>query len=276
VLRHDAVYFTARGELDAKGRWVSLACLRFQPDGMVQAFGLHASAPELPRLLAAGLPDAARGMWRQDGAELAFSVSSDEGVIEARGRIDGSRLHLATVHRASGRRDEDEYRCVHVDWGQTAAAPAGKPARKRDAQLPFEPLRPRSVSAADAAKWYLQMLARLPGLLDARQAAAQQLAQAWQLKAQMRRIAAQAHADAAAAKEFLAQWPLPTLEQLRERALAEGHAGAVEAAALQALLAVTQEELQALPGRVDAALGMAYWDGRRHWVLTQEGWVAKE
>jgi hypothetical protein len=267
LVRTEGIYHARRQELDVIGRWVASAFLRFFPDGTVHTFRTN----EPPVVFLKRLPEkqahVASGSFVKEGARLTFSCTGNEGHWRYEGHIDADKLHLGSVHTESGRRIEEVYCWAWTppDWDVTPAPKAIKPTAKKGG-LPFIPVKPRSMLISEAAKWYRQMLARLPLLLETTPADAR-LALAWETKRQLRETAARSLFDQALKKEFLATMPLPPLEELK--ALHGNDA-------LQELFKITQAERWAFPGTLGEAIGLECWDGKETWVLTEQGWQRKE
>lgn len=270
VLRTDGIYRTARTELDADGVWVSSGCLRFFPDSTVYYFGTNIAPVHLSKQLPGLAPSTSQGVVAKTGGNISFFVTGRPCTADYDGHIDGDELHLTCTHRETGRSTSEKYGFVHVDWSATPATEASIPSRKSGAKKKapqvFIPVPPQSMRAADAAKWYVQMLARLPGMLEPAREDTERVALGWSIKSEMRDVAARAMYDPALKKEFLAKMPLPSLEELR---------GQEPSTALKLLLTVTQSEVRAFPGTIGEMIGLQYWDGKHHWVMTEEGWAPK-
>jgi hypothetical protein len=158
---------------------------------------------------------------------------------------------------------------MYVDWdakpSEPTPAPAKRPSKKAE-ELPFVPLRPKSMRVADAAKWYIQMVLRLPRLLDGTLDDAARVAQAWRIKDQLRANAAESLYDPDIKKELYAKLPIAPLAELQQLE---------PAAALQTLLTVTLAEYRAFPGTVGECIGLECRDGQQTWVMTEDGWALK-
>ena len=101
-------------------------------------------------------------------------------------------------------------------------------------------------------------------MLDGTQDDTEKVTQGLKIKTEIRDVAARAMYDPALKKEFFAKLPLPSLEELQAQE---------PAAALKLLLAVTQAEKRAFPGTIGESIGLQLWDGKQHWVMTEEGWA---
>lgn len=270
VLRTDGIYRTERTELDADGVWVSSGCLRFFPDSTVYYFGTNIAPVHMSKQLPGLAPSASQGVVARTGGKISFSVTGRPCTADYDGHIDGDELHLTCTHRETGRSTSEKYRFIYVDWRATPAIeisiPPKKSGVKKKAPQSFTPAPPQSMRAADAAKWYVQMLARLPGMLEPARDDTERVTLGWSIKSEMRDVAARAMYDPALKKEFFAKMPLPSLEELREQE---------PSTALKLLLTVTQSEVRAFPGTIGEMIGLQYWDGKHHWVMTEEGWAPK-
>lgn len=290
-LRHDGVYRTGRSELDAAGRWVSSGCLRFFPDGTVHAFGTDVAPADFQALLPLETLEVARGLVHTEGGRVRLDFGAEAGGLACEGEIDGDKLSLVRRDPATGAETRDNYVYWSVDWAyrppvesSDAADPAATPARKPRAKRaaaparPFVAPKPRTMTESEAAKWYLQMVGRLPGMLDGAASAADRLALAWQLKQDMRAVACKAQYDPKLEAEFLARLPLPGLQQLlASAAVGSGPGeGAAEEAALRMLLAVTPAEVRAFPGTVGEAIDMQIDCNGQTFVMTEAGWAPRE
>lgn len=219
LLRTEGVYYAGRAELDAAGQWITNACLRFLPDGTAHAFSTGDPPVTFPKRLPREQEHVASGTFVKDGACVTFSCTGKGGSWRYEGHIDGDKLHLSSVHAESRRRIEEVYRWMWtplkwtpLNWNTT---PAPEPVAKKGA-LPFIPLKPRSVTCAEARQWYRQMVAWLPLLLEAEATPADsRLAVAWETKRQLRDTAARALGDPVLKKEFLDTLPLPPLDELK-------------------------------------------------------------
>lgn len=267
LLHSDGLYQTERHELDATGRWISTACLHFLPDGTVRFFGTD-EAPALFQkavLPGPGRTVAQGTVSRQGKKHITLFCESAEGRWDFEGYIDGSTLHLQSTHRESGRSLQEAY----MYWGTMpkSTAPVSPSTRKPKAAKPpppFIPLRPRSLIIADASKWYLQIIARLPKMLEDTPEGPQRLARAWDIKHQLRAAAVRSFFDPTLKNEFYAKMPLPALETLQTLDLEE---------ALKQLLTVTLAEVRAFPGTLGEMIGARTWDGKNTWEMTEQGWV---
>lgn len=267
LLRTDGIYSVEKAELDAAGNWVSYGLLRFLPGNIVHYFGTNESPVDWKTLLPGLKPTASQGVVIKNGAQVSFSVTGDDGCAEYEGHIDGSELHLKSMHRETGRCIGEKFTWVFIDWN---AAPADEPAPTKTGKgknkLPFIPARAKSMDISEAKKWYLQMLARLPSMLEEAQSEADKVALGWRIKSELREAAARALAPYYSKKDFFAKMPLPSLEELQ---------GQEPAAAMSMLLTVTQAEMRAFPATIGESIGMMYWDGKYTWVMTENGWTLK-
>jgi len=268
-LRTDGIYHASREELDHEGIWVSSACLRFFDDGSVHGFGTNEApadfADRLPRLNRCD----AQGSVIKTGGKIAFSLTGAMGTTDYNGEVDGTQLHLVSTHSATGKRIEETYHWTEVDWHAPLIEPVPLPARllkKKQVPLPFTPVRPKSMRASEAAKWYLQMLCRLPMLIAQEEDEAKRATLAWQIKDQMRNTAAAAMYDPALKKEFFAKLPLPALEEIQSLSPAD---------AIGRLMTITKAEVRAFPGTVGEAIGLEYHLKGQVWVMTEAGWALK-
>lgn len=270
VLRTDGIYITERAELDADGVWVSSGCLRFFHDSTVCYFGTNIAPVHMSKKLPRLAPNTSQGVMAKTGKNITFAVTGMPCNAAYNGHIEGDELHLTCTNRETGRSNSEKYRFIYVDWSATPAVetpiPPTKSGAKKKAAQSFIPAPPRSMLAADAAKWYFQMLARLPAMLQPDRDDAERVALGWSIKSEMRDVAAQAMYDPALKKEFFAKLPLPSLEELR---------GLDSDTALKLLFTATQSEVRAFPGTLGEMIGLQYWDGKHHWVMTEEGWAPK-
>lgn len=270
VLRTDGIYITERSELDADGVWVSSGCLRFFPDTTVCYFGTNIAPVDMSKQLPGLALSASHGVVAKTGKNITFAVTGRPCTAAYNGHIDGDELHLTCTNRETGRSNSEKYRFIYVDWSAIPAVetpiPPKKSGAKKKAAQSFIPAPPRSMQAADAAKWYFQMLARLPAMLEPALDDAERVALGWSIKSEMRDVAARAMYDPVLKKEFFAKMPLPSLEELR---------GQEPSIALKLLLTVTESEVRAFPGTIGEMIGLQYWDGKHHWVMTEEGWALK-
>lgn len=269
LLRTDGVYYTNKAELDTDGVWVSSGCLRFFSDGSVHYFGTNEAPVDFPKYLPRCKPKVVRGAVTKDGANVAFSLVDDAGTVDYRGKIDGDKLHLRALHRGTSQLADEEYLWTYFDWNAATDKSVGagqKLGGRNKNALSFVPVQPQSMRIADVAKWYVQMVARLPRMLEGAQDDAENVARAWHTKSDIRDTAARALYDPTLKKEFLAKMPLPSLDEIE---------GKEPAVALQMLLTVTQAEARAFPGTVGASIGLEYWDGKKKWVMTEDGRAPK-
>lgn len=246
LLRTDGVYFTRVNEVDPDGRWVELRCLRFLADGRVQEFGTDLAPAELSDGMPHRAHELGHGVARKDGAQVMFTIESPTATEDCAGAIDGCKMRLTRVDRATGRETVADYEYWFVDWDApppVPAPPAAKARGKAAAPLPFE--RPRAVSMiiADAAKWYLLMVARLPVFLAGVEGDVQRFERAWFLKNEMRQAAVKALFDPALKRNFFEAMPLPTVDEML-RIAADGSANP-HAEALRALTTITPAERRA-------------------------------
>ena len=266
-LRSDGMYTTDVTELDHAGRWVTLRCLRFFDDGSVHGFGTDEAPVDLPKLMPHRTHDIAQGTVRREGATLSFTLRS----VDYTGHIDGSTIAFTSVDRATGLETQAEYAYTFIDWNAppppapaTPAVPTKKPRGKAAAPLPFERLRPESLRIADAAKWYLLMVPRLPLLVSDLPDDQQRFERAWFLKNEMRATAARSLYDPSLKGQLLAAMALPDAsEMLRSMSPAD---------ALRALATVTPGERRAFPGTVGEAIGLTYHGRDGVFVMTEQGW----
>lgn len=265
LLRTDGMYVTRTAEVTASGRWVTTACLRFFPDGRLHGFGTS----DVPKELSAIPPELATGTVHQEGCRIAFSLSSAQGAVDYQGTINGDQLELERT-ALGAKPSKATYSYIPLDWDRLPAqAAAPQPPRKGNHAgllAAFEIPRPRSLIVSDAAKWYLQLVARLPGLLDSAADEGTRLAQAWEFKHQARDAAVKALYDRTLKSEFLQKLPVPALDELLQAS------GGVPAEALRRLLDIPLAERRAFPGTIGESIGMTYWDGKNTHVMTEEGW----
>ncbi|MES2948715.1 MAG: hypothetical protein V4858_09250 [Pseudomonadota bacterium] len=270
MLRTDGIYITERAELDADGVWVSSGCLRFFPDSTVNYFGTNIAPVHLSKRLPGLAPSTSAGVVTRTGVNISFSVTGRPCAADYAGHIDGHELHLTCTHRDTGRSSSEKYRFIYADWNATPAIetsiPPHKSGAKKKAPQSFIPAPPQSMRASDAAKWYVQMLARLPGMLESARNDSERVTLGWSVKSEMRDAAVRAMYDPTLKKEFFAKIPLPSLEELRAQE---------PSTALKLLVTVTQSEVRAFPGTIGEMIGLQYWDGKHHWVMTEEGWAPK-
>lgn len=98
---------------------------------------------------------------------------------------------------------------------------------------------------------------------------------AWALKSRLRLAAALSLYDQELVNEFFEAFPLPSIEEvIRVAASSESEAGKAETA-LMSLLTISEKERRAFPGTVGEAIGLELWDGKQHWVMTEDGWAPK-
>jgi hypothetical protein len=274
VLRTDGIYITERAELDADGVWVSSVCLRFFPDSTVCYFGTNIAPVHMSKQLPGLAPSASQGVVaRRRGKNISFSVTGRPCNADFEGHIDGDELLLTYAHRETGRITSERYeryRFIYVDWSaipavETPIPPKKSGGKKKTAQS-FIPVPPHSMLAAHAAKWYFQMVARLPAMLEPARDDAERVALGWSIKSEMRDVAARAMYDKDIKKEFFAKLPLPPLEELRAQE---------PSIALKRLLTVTRSEVHAFPLTPSEMIGLQYWDGKQHWVMTENGSAPK-
>ena len=271
-LRTDGVYYTDVTELDHAGRWVAQRCLRFFPDGRVLAFGTDEAPVDLDNALSQGTRDGAQGVVRRDGDRVEFSVESAAGATDYLGRIDGDRILCASRDRGTNQQVDADYVFTFVDWDNPAPrAPAPRPKTPRGMAaepLPFERVRPDSLRIADAAKWYLLMVGRLPVFTDGIEGHEQRLRRAWFLKSEMRKAAVKALYDPALGREFLAAMPLPELDEMLQAAAGD----APMADALRLLTTITPAERRAFPGTLQECIGATMVGADCMYVMTEQGW----
>jgi hypothetical protein len=198
LLRTEGVYYAkgGRAELDAAGQWIRGAYLRFLPDGTAHVFLTGDHPVHFLKRLPRERERIASGTFTKDGARVTFSCVGKRGRWRYEGHIDGDELHLNSVYAESGRRVEEVYRWMWTPLQWTPlnwdAASVPEVAAKKGA-LPFIPVTPRSMTCSDAAKWYRQMVGRLPLLLEAEAMPADsRLAAVWETKRQLRDTAARA------------------------------------------------------------------------------------
>ena len=270
VLRTDGIYITERAELDADGVWVSSGCLRFFPDTTVCYFGTNVAPLHMSKQLPRLAPSASQGVVAKTGENITFAVIGRLCTAAYTGHIDGDELKLTRTNRETGPSTSEKYRFIYVDWNATPSVdipiPTEKSGVKKKAPQSFIPALPRSMRAADAAKWYVQMLARLPGMLEPARDDTERVTLGWSIKSEMRNAAVRAMYDPALKKEFFSKMPLLSLEELQ---------GQEPFTELKLLLTVTQSEVRAFPGTIGEMIGLQYWDGKHHWVMTEEGWAPK-
>lgn len=268
VLRTDGIYITERAELDADGVWVSSGCLRFFPDTTVCYFGTNIAPVHMSKQLPGLALSASQGVVAKTGKNITFAVIGRLCTAAYNGHIDGDELQLTRTNRETGRSTSEKYRFIYVDWNATPSVeiplPPKKSSVKKKAPQSFIPAPPRSMRAAHAAKWYVLMLARLPGMLEPARDDTERVALGWSIKNEMREVAAKALYDPALKKEFFTKLPLSSLQELLEHE---------PSTALKRLLTVTQSEVCAFPGTIGEMIGLQYWDGKHHWVMTEEGWA---
>lgn len=223
TLQVNGVYVAERDELDIDGVWVSYECLRFTEDGQVILFATDESHKALAMQLHAGLPARGRAtalVVSDDHVE--FSVEAADSAISYAGTVDGDLLTLTRCHLVSGRTEVVEYRHLSVDWDREptpeqklrsarhAAVEAKRQAALAKKGVPFPAPRPKSMTASMATRWYMQMTARIPQIIEDVGDHADRLAMASHLKSSMRDHAAAALVDPSLKKEFVATMALPS------------------------------------------------------------------
>ena len=274
LLRTDGLYHSLVTEFDGAGRWMTSRCLRFFPDGSVHAFGIDESSVNFQDVMPHRAHPFERGLARQAGADVSFTIESTEGTVDYVGRIDGSQIHSVRVDRATGRETAAAYEYDFVDWNASPPSPAlatppGKRRGKAAVPLPFEPPRQQSLTVVDATQWYLWMVARLPIFIDAVAGDEERFERAWLLKNEMRKAAAQALLVPELKSTLFEALPLPDATEVL-RAVPDGspnpHAGA-----LRALTTITLAERRAF-GTDGEAVGSSYRGAEGVYVMTDQGW----
>jgi len=260
------VYSTGVTELDHAGRWVTRRCLRFFEDGRVLGFGTDAAPVDLDQALSNAMRDGAHGVVRRDGDQVAFTLESAAGRTDYLGRIDGDQITFARLDHGTAQQVDADYDYRFVDWSNPAPrapeAPAKPPRGKAAEPLPFERVQPDSLRIADAAKWYLLIVPRLPIFVDGIEGDEQRLRRAWFLKDEMRKTAVKALFDPKLGRMFLEAMPLPGLDTL----VADPVQG------LQALSTVTPAERGAFPGTLQECIGATMVGVGCMYVMTEHGW----
>ncbi|MGO1070830.1 hypothetical protein [Lysobacter sp. CA199] len=135
---------------------------------------------------------------------------------------------------------------------------------------------PDSLTIADAANWYRASVPLIAGASASRPDYAEPFPYAWSLKSRLRLAGALALYDQEAVDEFLRAFPLPTQHEMLLAAFAaSAEGGDFHGAALATLLTVCESERKAFPGTVGECIGLELWDGKKYWVMTEDGWAAK-
>ena len=273
LLRTDGLYSSRVTQFDTAGRWMTSRCLRFFADCTVHEFGANEpfdflfAVPSLPAAVQSG-------SVRRDGAALAFTVDTLSGAVEYAGRIDGSRLYLTRLNRATGETSEAMYEYCFVDWDPIPASrdPAAltKPRGKADVPVPFERLKPNSLIFADAAKWYWQMAARLPIFIDGLKGDKRRFERTWFLKNEMRNSAAKALFDSSLRRTLFETFPLPDIEDLLSALASDSPDFYTDA--LRALEASSADGRRSFSGPYPEAIGTMYVGVEGTFVMTEQGW----
>ena len=264
LLRMDGRYHALVTGLDPGGRWMTRHCLRFLPDGRVLAYG--AAGRDFRDELADRLRSVESGTFRKEGADVAFTLAASAGPVDYAGRIDGSRIRFRRVDHSTGREDEVHYEYAFVDWDAPPppASPSAMPRGKATGPLPFEPVQTVSLTMADAATWYLLMVARLPLLLDGVRGDEERFRRAWFLRNEMRAAAGKSLLDPNLKGRLFAGLPLPDAATML--------AAQSPVDALQALVTVTPQERRAFLGDLWERVGATHQGVDGVYAMTAEGW----
>ena len=142
-------------------------------------------------------------------------------------------------------------------------------------RLPLPIPQPDSLTIADAANWYRASVPLIAGASSSRPDYAEPFSYAWGLKSRLRLAGALALYDQELVNDFLQAFPLPTQHEMLLAAAASGAGNDFQSEALAMLLAVSESERKAFPGTVGECIGLELWDGKRHWVMTEEGWAPR-
>jgi hypothetical protein len=187
-------------------------------------------------------------------------------------------MRVTRVDHATGRETVADYEFGFVDWDAPRPAPATPPKKacaKAAAPLPFERPAPVSMRIADAAKWYLSLVERLPDCLGGIEGDPRRFERAWFLKNEMRQAAVKALFDPALKREFFEAMPLQAADEMLRAAAGEG--SNPHAQALRALTTVTLAERRAFPGNVEEEIGATIPGGDgRIYVMTEQGWKRRD
>ncbi len=264
LLRMDGRYHTLMTGLDPGGRWMTRHCLRFLPDGRVLAYG--AAGRDFRDELAHPSRIVESGTFRKEGADVGFTLAGIAGPVDYAGRIDGSRIRFKRIDHSTGREDDINYEYAFVDWDAPPppVVPSAKPRGKAAEPLPFERVQPDSLTMADAAKWYLLMVARLPLFLDGVQGDDERFRRAWFLRNEMRAAAGKSLFDPNLKGRLFDELPLPDAA-----AMLAAHS-TVEA--LRALVTVTPQERRAFLDGLWERVGATHEGVDGVYVMTEEGW----
>jgi hypothetical protein len=129
---------------------------------------------------------------------------------------------------------------------------------------------------ADAAKWYRASVPLIATVLEQRPAHLEPFVFAWNLKSRLRLAGALALWDQELVNEWLASFPLPTIDEFAERSAERHPQREIDPdIALEMLLVVSEQEKRAFPGTVGESIGLEVWDGKQNWIMTEQGWQPK-